>query len=765
MCSGAGQFARRPPTTPGAGLQGRSIGGPSSSLAGHVRRLASPLHDGASDPGAGPVRPVKAFLQRLEPAHLNGLSVALGVAATHAVIGALFGETAGLAAVAGAVCASMPDVPNPPHRVLSRVLPAAFAAALVTALAGWADGSLALTLALIAAVSFVSLMALAWGLRAGPLSFSPVLAMVFSMAWDRTAGSATPVEHALWVGLGGCVYAGWARASAVLLRHRLRELAIANALRATEQRVRSRAQRIALAVNADEARIRSSIADDVVLADALQAARDQVFAARRSPRSRKQTDLVLGLIELRDLLLASRLDTELLGQDFPGRQWRSALADTLRQLAGVLRGLADAVAYGSPLPEVSAQTWRANLAARLAEVDAPPGDSRGHLVSALQSRLGHMMDDVCAMVVRQARADDLESPWTPEKLAPFVSPEGWPLASLKPHLTLQSSVMRHALRSAVALTLAYALGASLPWAAHPFWLMLSVAVVLRGNLEQTIARRNDRILGTVQGCLLVMLLAHVHWVPLLSLCFIAGVGVAHAYVNRRYRVAATAATLMALLQPLMLDPTSDPAIGERLADTVIGAGLAWLFSFVLPSWERAAVPRLATALRGALARHAANMLRWAPSAEEQLAQRVSRQQVYTALAALAAAAQRTRAEPESVRLPEAEIESALSHGYRLMALLGAVQQQVQRRVDRLDPARAQAALPLALKACVDVLNGEPMTGTDPAEIPDADAGAWPEHLGQQDLTPWLLRRLRLCRHEAREFVGALDQLQPQGVKT
>ena len=161
--------------------------------------------------------------------------------------------------------------------------------------------------------------------------------------------------------------------------------------------------------------------------------------------------------------------------------------------------------------------------------------------------------------------------------------------------------MRHALRSALALSLAYTLGAFLPWSAHPFWLMLSVAVVLRGNLEQTISRRNERIIGTVQGCLLVMLLAHVEWVPLLSLCFIAAVGTAHAYVNRRYRVAATAATLMALLQPLMLAPGSNPAIVERLADTVLGAILAWLFSFVLPSWERAAVPRLAEQLRAALA--------------------------------------------------------------------------------------------------------------------------------------------------------------------
>lgn len=700
------------------------------------------------------------LFKRLEAAHLNGLSVALGVAATHLLVGALFGETAGLAAVGGAVCASLTDVPNPPQRVLPRVLPAALAAAIVTLLVGLADDSLALTVALVAVVAFVSLMALAWGLRAGPLSFAPVLALVFAMAWDRTAGAASPWEHALWVGLGGCVYAGWARMSAVVLRHRFRELALANALRGTERRLRSRAQRIAGAVGGAELNVRVSIADDVVLADSLQAARDQVFAARRSPRSRKQTDLVLGLVELRDLMLASRLDTELLGQDFPGRQWRSALADTVRQLADVLQSLADAVEYGAPLPEVSVDAWRAQLAARLADVSAPAGDSRSHLVSALQTRLGHMQDDVAAMVARQARTDDPDSPWTPERLAPFVSPEGLPLAALKPHLSLQSGVMRHALRSALALSVAYALGAALPWSAHPFWLMLSVAVVLRGNLEQTLSRRNERIIGTVQGCLLVMLLAHLPSVPLLSLCFIAAVGTAHAYVNRRYRVAATAATLMALLQPLMLAPGSDPAIVERLADTVIGAGLAWLFSFVLPSWERSLLPRLSAQLRGALARHASNMLRWMPTAEEQLAQRLSRQQAYAALASMAAAAQRTRVEPLSVRLPDAEIESALSHGYRLMALLGAVQHQVQRRGTRLDAVRAETALPLARKACVDVLQGEPATGTDPAEIPDGDAGAWPEHLGQQDVTPWLLRRLRLCRLEARELVVALDRLQP-----
>ncbi|MFX5210919.1 hypothetical protein ABTC77_19655, partial [Acinetobacter baumannii] len=78
------------------------------------------------------------------------------------------------------------------QRVLSRVLPAAAAAGLVTLLVGLTDGSLALTLGLIAVVGVLSLMTLAWGLRAGPLSFSPVVALVFAMAWDRTAGSTSP---------------------------------------------------------------------------------------------------------------------------------------------------------------------------------------------------------------------------------------------------------------------------------------------------------------------------------------------------------------------------------------------------------------------------------------------------------------------------------------------------------------------------------------------------------------------------------------------
>ncbi|MDI4634401.1 FUSC family protein [Pelomonas sp. V22] len=697
--------------------------------------------------------------RRLRANQLNGISVALGVAGVQALVAALFGLPAGLAAVGGAVGASLLDVPNAPQRVWRRLLPSAAVAAAVTLAVGLCRSQPVLMTAVVALTAFLTLMSMAWGLRAGPLSFAGILALVFAMAWSEPATPAHAFAHAGWVLLGGLLYTVWAQALARLLQARYRELALATAMRAGAQRLRSRVARIAGDPLPAGDSIRHSIADDVSLADALQAARDQVFAARSTPASRVQVDQLLGLIELRDLLLASRLDVHLLGDDAPGLQARRALGQTLLPLAETLEALADHASLGGPLPQVSAHQWREALDQRLAAVQLPEGDPREHLLQALQARLGHLLDDVAAMAARPLEADR-EPAFTPEQLQQFVSPEGWPLAALKAHFSLQSSVLRHALRASLAMATAYALGLWLPWAAHPHWLVLSVAVVLRGNLEQTLSRRNERIIGTVIGCLLVLALAHLPASAhgLLALVFIASVGVAHAYVNQRYRVAATAATLMALLQPLLLAPGTAPAAGERLADTLIGAGLAWAFCFVLPSWERRSLERLSAQLSGVLARHAANVLRWAPTPEQQLAQRLSRQQAYSVLALLAATAQRTRVEPAHVRLPEERLEAVLTHGYRLMALLGALQQMLNRRVQRLDAGQAAPALQQTLKACVTTLRPQAGEFAVPEDAPEALVDDWPEHEAA-DLTPWLLRRLRLCRREARALMEALAALQ------
>ena len=107
-------------------------------------------------------------------------------------------------------------------------------------------------------------------------------------------------------------------------------------------------------------------------------------------------------------------------------------------------------------------------------------------------------------------------------------------------------MLRHALRAAIALSCAYFVGKALPWASHPAWLILSVAVVMRGNLEQTLSRRDARVAGTVLGCLVVLGLSQLGTAWVSAATFIVAVGVAHSFVTTRYLVTATGATVMAL---------------------------------------------------------------------------------------------------------------------------------------------------------------------------------------------------------------------------
>ncbi|HSI58244.1 MAG TPA: FUSC family protein [Ideonella sp.] len=715
-----------------------------------------------------------AALHRLPAPLLNGLTVALGVALIQGVVSLLFGPAAGIVVASGAVCTSLPDVPNPPQRTARRMLPAAVVVGVVSLAVGVCHPHpLALGL-LITLIAFLTLLCMAWGPRAGPLSFCGTLAMVFAMAFPAPDSWAALFSHTGWVLLGTVSYAGWAVFTSRRLQGQYRRLALAEAMDATVRRLRSRATLIASLAPVPEDTVRASIRDDAALAESLQAARDQLFAAPDGAATRYRNALLLHLIELRDLLLASRLDLPLLGSDAAGNAWRETIAHTLQRMADTLAVIADTVRTGGTVPHGLEVPTHAELADRAAAVPVAPDDPRSRLMATLLGRLGHMIDDVAALCTLLAKppspADELRSTLTHAQLQLFVSPEGWPLAAVKAHLSLRSPVFRHAVRGALALGSAYALALALPWAAHPHWLVLSVAVVLRGNLEQTLARRNDRLLGTVLGSLLLLALAQVpqslqpHL--LLSGVFVAAIGIAHAYVNQRYLVAATAATVMALLQPHLAVPGSGYAIGERLADTAIGALLAWAFCFVLPSWERRQWAELAARLGQALGRHAQQVMAWAPPPSQALAQRLSRQQAHQALAALAAAAQRSSAEPRRVRLPEKEVDALLTHGYRLLALLSMIQQTLARRRDTLDPAAAQAAFGEARQALQQALPANPAgkPGSPPADTaqpasPPADPLAdWPDLPLHEAPTLWMQRRLRMAVAEGERFAEASRRL-------
>ncbi|MGH8801613.1 MAG: FUSC family protein, partial [Casimicrobiaceae bacterium] len=402
---------------------------------------------------------------------------------------------------------------------------------------------------------------------------------------------------------------------------------------------------------------------------------------------------------------------------------------------------------------------RPDLAQLFATVPLPATDPRARLIPALAERWQRLAAEV-ARIGELLSGRDEAIALSRAELARFVARDSWSFGAFRPHLTLRSPVLRHALRMGLALGSAYLIAELMPWGAHPAWVVLSVSVVLRGSLDQTLARRNARVLGTLVGCLLVVLLFAVHSSVILNLVFITAVAVAHAFVGIHYMVTAIAATVMALIQQHLANPAGGFAITERIADTLLGAALAWGFSYVLPSWERRSLPQVVERALEALRHYAEESLGRAenPDGDDnaRVAQRLSRRRAYDAVGAVEASFQRSAAEPQRVRVPVDELAAFIDHAQRLMAHLSVIRLSLARGSEWMHVPDVTAEVERTRAGLADCLLAEREPVITGAAI-DPLASLPPDR-SLSDRRAWFLRRLRITVDDARQAGRAAREI-------
>lgn len=681
-------------------------------------------------------------LVRRMPAHvLNGATVAVGLGLVQLASAGVGGAEAAQAATIGAVCASLPHLADRAARATRRALAGGLvgtaSALLVGALRTYPQ-ALGPTLSLIV---FCAALMMAWGQRAGPLSFSPVLAILLSLGQPSDSSA---LGSAAWSAGGVAFYAGFAWLSATVLEPRYRTLAVAATLGGTARLFRARAQVLDL----DPTLTESSpfewrlIDAEAQLAALLQTARDLALAVPAGKEDARATAILLRVSELRDVVLASRLDLELLGHDYTARLIRHLLSRSLTVLAAVLEQLERAML------DEQAPTLELDFRARIRAIFTLPKlaaeDARLRLIPSVQARQAHLAEialEIADLLAGRALARPLEQ----SEVAHYSAEEHWPLSAVRAQLSLSSPIFRHALRSALAAGSAYFIAWSLPWSTHPHWIVLSAAVVLRGTHAQTLSRRNARIFGTAAGCVLALVVAATASDVILRLVFLAAAGTAHAFVNVHYTLTAAAATVMALLSARAGSPNSALMVGERLADTLIGAVLASVFSYVLPSWSRRTLPQAVQKALAALDEYASSAL--VAGSGQSVEQRLARERAHDALEVVSSTLRRSTAEPKRVQPPIKELLAYIDHSQSLMAHLSSVRMILLRRAEQLRTPETDRVLNLARERIHRKLE---LTATSEgdgprSQPPDLELPAAP---AERDALPWLLRRLAVAVHDA-----------------
>ncbi|MDO8251881.1 MAG: FUSC family membrane protein, partial [Rhodoferax sp.] len=613
----------------------------------------------------------------------NGLSAALGLLLISGSVHLLLGAFAAAAASVGVVVCIPPDQPAPKRGKFWQLLPAALIGLpLFLAVQVLHARPMSLGLLLVPA-TFIAFLAAAWGKRGLPISVSIMFAMVFSMAVPDHANSATTFSTGLYFSLGAAAYLLWATLANAVLNARYRVQMLADTLLSLASLMRTQAQQFSPAAAGEQGGrtplIGRLLQQQAALADQLQAARDILLESPRTPRRQRLAGMLMQVLEMRDHLLACELDLDTLKSHAGHAPVLNVLRELLDVLAEEIEQLADALLYGR-LP-VPFESHRPQLAALHWAEDVPSaGDSTGPspamLARGLASRVGHINDETLRLIALARGEAEPDVALVRTTWQMFVSPTTWSWRPFAAMWRWDAPPLRHAIRAALAIGTAYAISLALPWGTHDYWILLTIVVVLRGSLAQTLERRNNRVLGTLVGCVLAgaLLSAHTSLLLLLVILTLAQ-AIAHAFAIRRYLVTAVAATVLGLLQTHLLNAGTSPVfdVFERVADTLIGVTVAWAFSYVLPSWERTQIPALVARALAAQARHARVALALgqlqAVDNEPELEWRLARREAYDSLSALVQATQRSLSEPRAVRPPLEPLGRLLAHSYQLLAQL------------------------------------------------------------------------------------------------
>ncbi|MCC7597561.1 FUSC family protein [Janthinobacterium sp. FW305-129] len=685
-----------------------------------------------------------------------GLRVAIGLVGLALLVQEISDSATAMTVCIGALCTTLMDMPSPLRHKFNEMLASVLLCSAVTLLISLCGPVQWLLMTVLVLVSFLASMMVVYGKKSMPLQLAALFIMTMSMEHQMTWQQS--FHHAGLFMLGGLIYLAYAMAIAWVLRHRIKQQVLAEALFELAAYIDIKADFYDTRFNLTE-QFNKLVRHQSILADRQQASRDLILRSHKNSKDAIVVQVHVCMLDLYELILSTHTDYALLRQHLADSDVLKSLHDLAYKAARDIESVAYAVTRKrASYAQISYDKEWAAIEAEIARLHAQGNNAQEALATlrAQRNKIRAILKMIAELHLATQKVYADVPFWSGADMAPFLSQQKYELKTLLANLRLDSPVFRFALRVSMAISVGLLIGHWLPYAAHSYWIVLTIVIILRPTFSMTRQRRADRIIGTIIGCVVTaIVIRFVHSnIVLMGILFLSIVATP-TFIYLRYRYTAIAVSLMILLQMHLVAPSNPNLVSERLIDTLIGAAVATVFSFVLANWEYQSLPRLVRqVLNVNLSYMQASFELLQGKCFDDFAYRIERKRLMDSLAALSSALVRMLDEPASKQRAVEDINLFIVQNYLLVAHVAALRSILGRHASQLPVAPVNALLGHShTQVCLTLSRAlEQLDDKAAISAPLAASAAPPASDVAWSGWPLVQRRIRLLQADADKIV-------------
>jgi uncharacterized membrane protein YccC len=335
---------------------------------------------------------------------------------------------------------------------------------------------------------------------------------------------------------------------------------------------------------------RRLVDQQIIVHEKQQTVRELLFKTRQivdetTAEGRRLVFVFAEAVDLFENITATYYDYTLLRKQFAGTGALQVINQTLKKAAAELDAIGFAIQSGNHFhPSLDYSEELNNLKNKIDTI-APKGEANALILRKILVNIRTLFSDLNN--ISQYFQKDITVQRTRLDSTRFVSHQPLDPKIIWDNFSLQSSTFRHALRVCIACIAGFMIAKLIDYGHHSYWVLLTIAFILKPAFSLTKQRNIQRIIGTfIGGAIGVVILTLTHDKTIHFIFLVLFMLGTYSFMRIKYLVMVICTTPYILIFFSFLGGEYKSVIEERLLDTIIGCVIAFSASYVLfPSWE------------------------------------------------------------------------------------------------------------------------------------------------------------------------------------